>query len=72
MADEPTGNLDSTSSVEIMTLFRRLNRDQGITVMVVTHATDVAAWSNRIVSFRDGLIIGDRATADVFPEEVSP
>jgi putative ABC transport system ATP-binding protein len=67
MADEPTGNLDSASSVEIMTLFRQLNRDQGITVIVVTHATDVAAWSDRIVSFRDGLIIDDRPAAEVFP-----
>ena len=61
MADEPTGNLDSASSVEIMTLFRHLNRDSGITVVVVTHATDIAAWSDRIVTFRDGLIIDDRA-----------
>ncbi len=67
MADEPTGNLDSASSVEIMTLFRRLNREQGITVIVVTHATDVAAWSSRVVSFRDGLIIDNRPAAEVFP-----
>jgi putative ABC transport system ATP-binding protein len=67
MADEPTGNLDSASSVEIMTLFRRLNRDRHITVIVVTHATDVAAWSDRIVSFRDGLIIDDRPAGEVFP-----
>jgi ABC-type lipoprotein export system ATPase subunit len=65
MADEPTGNLDSASSVEIMTLFRHLNKDSGITVVVVTHATDVAAWSDRIVTFRDGLIIDDRASQDV-------
>ena len=48
MADEPTGNLDSASSIEIMTLFRHLNRDNGITVIVVTHATEIAAWSSRI------------------------
>ena len=60
MADEPTGNLDSSSSVEIMTLFRNLNRESGITVVVVTHAMDIAAWSDRIVTFRDGLIIDDR------------
>jgi putative ABC transport system ATP-binding protein len=70
MADEPTGNLDSASSVEIMTLFRRLNRDQGLTLMVVTHAPDVAAWSDRIVSFRDGRIIDDRPAAEVFPPAV--
>jgi putative ABC transport system ATP-binding protein len=65
MADEPTGNLDSASSVEIMTLFRDLNRDSGITVVLVTHATDVSAWSERIVTFRDGLIIDDRSSRDV-------
>jgi putative ABC transport system ATP-binding protein len=65
MADEPTGNLDSSSSVEIMTLFRNLNRESGITVVVVTHATDVAAWSDRIVTFRDGLIIDDRPSREV-------
>ncbi|MGA2380999.1 MAG: ABC transporter ATP-binding protein [Spirochaetia bacterium] len=70
MADEPTGNLDSASSEEIMTLFRHLNRDNGITVVVVTHATDIAAWSDRIVTFRDGLIIDDRAAQDVLAAPV--
>jgi putative ABC transport system ATP-binding protein len=65
MADEPTGNLDSASSVEIMTLFRKLNRESDITVVVVTHAVDVAAWSNRIVTFRDGLIVDDRPSQEV-------
>ncbi len=65
MADEPTGNLDSASSVEIMTLFRHLNRDNGITIIVVTHATDVAAWTDRVVTFRDGLIIDDRPAREV-------
>jgi putative ABC transport system ATP-binding protein len=65
MADEPTGNLDSASSVEIMTLFQHLNRDNGITVVVVTHATDIAAWSDRIVTFKDGLIVDDRASREV-------
>ncbi len=65
MADEPTGNLDSASSVEIMTLFRELNQEAGITVVLVTHATDVAAWSERIVTFRDGLIIDDRPSREV-------
>jgi putative ABC transport system ATP-binding protein len=60
MADEPTGNLDSASSVEIMTLFQHLNRENGITVVVVTHANEIAAWSGRIVTFRDGLIVDDR------------
>jgi putative ABC transport system ATP-binding protein len=65
MADEPTGNLDSASSVEIMTLFRHLNQDSGITVIVVTHAPDVASWSERVVTFRDGLIIDDQLTKDI-------
>jgi putative ABC transport system ATP-binding protein len=70
MADEPTGNLDSTSSEEIMTLFRHLNKDNGITVVVVTHATDIAAWSDRIVTFRDGLIIDDRSSQEVLANPV--
>lgn len=60
MADEPTGNLDSASSIEIMTLFRDLNANNRITIILVTHATDVATWAKRIVSFKDGLIIEDR------------
>ena len=68
MADEPTGNLDSASSVEIMTLFRHLNRDSGITVVLVTHATDIAAWSKRIVTFRDGTITDDRPVHGVLPD----
>lgn len=59
MADEPTGNLDSASSIEIMSLFRDLNAKNKITIILVTHATDVATWAKRIVSFKDGLIIDD-------------
>ncbi|HET6451627.1 MAG TPA: ABC transporter ATP-binding protein, partial [Spirochaetia bacterium] len=59
MADEPTGNLDSTSSEEIMNLFRRLNRESGITVVVVTHSPEIAAWSKRVVTFKDGIIVDD-------------
>ena len=70
MADEPTGNLDSASSVEIMMLFRGLNHEHGITVIVVTHDLDVAAWAGRVVTFKDGLIIDDRASADVIPAAV--
>jgi len=64
MADEPTGNLDSASSVEIMTLFQHLNRDNGITIIVVTHATEIAAWATRVVTFRDGSIIEDRPSEE--------
>ena len=64
MADEPTGNLDSASSIEIMNLFKHVNEDNGITVIVVTHATEIAAWSGRIVTFRDGLIVEDRPATE--------
>jgi putative ABC transport system ATP-binding protein len=61
LADEPTGNLDSRTSVEIMNLFRQLNREEGITVAVVTHEPDIAAFGRRHVMFRDGLIVHDAA-----------
>jgi putative ABC transport system ATP-binding protein len=56
LADEPTGNLDSARSLEIMDLLSALNRDQGITVIMVTHESDMAAYAKRIVRFKDGLI----------------
>jgi putative ABC transport system ATP-binding protein len=58
LADEPTGNLDSTSSVEIMELFTALNQE-GVTVIVVTHENDIAQFTNRIIRFRDGQLISD-------------
>ncbi len=58
LADEPTGNLDSATSEEIMNLFTSLNR-QGITIIMVTHEADVAAYAGRRITFRDGQIIGD-------------
>ena len=70
MADEPTGNLDSASSVEIMTLFRHVNQDQHITVVVVTHDVNVAAWSQRVIIFKDGQLTQDRRVEDVVPEAV--
>jgi len=59
LADEPTGNLDSSNSAEIMDVLTDLNRQQGITVIVVTHDPDVAAYADRTVTFRDGVIISD-------------
>jgi putative ABC transport system ATP-binding protein len=61
LADEPTGNLDSARSLEIMDLLRALNRDHGITIVMVTHEPDMAACAKRIVHFRDGLIESDDA-----------
>ncbi len=61
LADEPTGALDTKSSQEVMRLFTRLNREAGITVMLVTHESDVAAYARRIVTFRDGLVTSDVA-----------
>ena len=60
LADEPTGSLDSRSSIEIMTHFQRLNRQYGMTIVMVTHEPDIAAHANRIVRFRDGRILDDR------------
>jgi putative ABC transport system ATP-binding protein len=59
LADEPTGNLDSATSGEIMGLFQRLNRDQGITVVLVTHETDIAEYAMRQIHFKDGLVVSD-------------
>ena len=63
LADEPTGALDSASSEDVMALFKRLNAERGITVMLVTHEPDVAAHARRLVTFRDGVIISDAPTA---------
>jgi putative ABC transport system ATP-binding protein len=59
LADEPTGALDTGSSQEVMNLFTQLNEEAGITIMLVTHEPDVAAYARRIVTFRDGLITSD-------------
>lgn len=59
MADEPTGNLDSKTSDEIMSLFCKLNDEDGITIILVTHEPDVAAYAKRILHFRDGVIMDD-------------
>jgi putative ABC transport system ATP-binding protein len=60
MADEPTGNLDSKTSDEIMRLFQKLNSEKGITIILVTHEPDVAAFAKRELLFRDGRILEDR------------
>lgn len=59
LADEPTGNLDSKTSEEIMAIFQRLNRDLGITIIMITHEPDIATFAKRNILFRDGKIIDD-------------
>jgi putative ABC transport system ATP-binding protein len=60
LADEPTGNLDSRTSAEIMSILSALNRDRGITIVMVTHDADIAAYARRHVFFRDGRVERDR------------
>jgi len=64
LADEPTGNLDSRTSVEVMGIFQRLNIEQGITIMLITHESDIAEYATRVVSFRDGRIVKDAPVAN--------
>jgi putative ABC transport system ATP-binding protein len=59
LADEPTGNLDSATSAEILAILRRLNRERGLTVVLVTHEPDIAAAAERVITFRDGQVIAD-------------
>jgi putative ABC transport system ATP-binding protein len=61
LADEPTGNLDSRTSIEVMEIFQRLNREQGITLVLVTHESDIAEYAKRVVVFKDGKIRKDYA-----------
>jgi putative ABC transport system ATP-binding protein len=60
LADEPTGNLDTKTSIEVMDIFQRLNRESGITVLLITHEQDIAEYGTRIVTFRDGLVVADK------------
>jgi putative ABC transport system ATP-binding protein len=61
LADEPTGNLDTRTSIEVMGLVQRLNLERGITVLLITHEVDIAEYGTRIVTFRDGQVVADRA-----------
>jgi putative ABC transport system ATP-binding protein len=60
LADEPTGNLDTKTSIEVMGIFQRLNRERGITVVLITHEVDIAEYGTRNVTFRDGRVVADR------------
>ncbi|MDX2160132.1 MAG: ABC transporter ATP-binding protein [bacterium] len=64
LADEPTGNLDSRSGTEVMQIFQRLNREEGITVVFVTHDSWIARHTNRVVILRDGKVVTDREVAN--------
>ena len=68
LADEPTGNLDTRTSYEIMNTLVSLNRQQGVTIVVVTHEPDIAAFADRIVTMRDGDIISDQPTLQRVPQ----
>ncbi len=63
LADEPTGNLDTRTSYEVLALLQRLNREAGITVVVVTHEHDIAACASRVITMRDGLVLSDEFSA---------
>ena len=63
LADEPTGNLDTEMSREIMSVFTRLHREQGVTIVLVTHEPDIATYAERQITFRDGQIVSDTRTA---------
>src|SRR6266545_2578628 len=59
LADEPTGALDSKTSAEIMNILQRLNREQGLTVVLVTHEADIAAYARRVLTMCDGVVVSD-------------
>ena len=62
LADEPTGNLDTKTSIEVMEIFQRLRQERGITVILITHEREIAEFGTRIVNFLDGLIVSDQPT----------
>ena len=62
LADEPTGNLDSKTSMEVMDIFQRLNRDLGITIIMITHEPDIATFAKRNILFKDGSVVDDSVT----------
>jgi putative ABC transport system ATP-binding protein len=63
LADEPTGNLDTRTSIEVMDIFQRLNRERGLTIVLVTHEPDIAQYASRTIAFRDGRVQRDQPSA---------
>ena len=72
MGDEPTGNLDSKRSAEVLAMLRRLNEDRGQTIILVTHDPEVGAACDRIVRMRDGLIVCDERKPATLTNEAEP
>ncbi len=72
LADEPTGNLDTQSGSDIMDIIHRLHKDDGITVLIVTHDPEIAASTNRIVSMRDGYMVSDQTSQEYFRSRSAP
>jgi macrolide transport system ATP-binding/permease protein len=62
LADEPTGNLDTQNSNEIMAIIRRLNEEQGLTIIIVTHEAEMATYADRVITLRDGIVVSDQRT----------
>ena len=60
LADEPTGNLDTATSHEVMEVFAKLRAERGITIVVITHERDIAAWGTRTIDFKDGVVVSDQ------------
>ncbi len=60
LADEPTGNLDTTTSHEVMEVFAQLRAERGLTIVVITHERDIAAWGTRTIDFKDGVVVQDQ------------
>ena len=64
LADEPTGNLDTKTSIELMGIFQQLNRERNITVVLITHEHDIAEYGTRTAAFRDGVVVKDDPVAN--------
>jgi ABC-type lipoprotein export system ATPase subunit len=69
LADEPTGNLDSRTGLDVIALFQRLNRERGVSVVLVTHESDVAGFAGRVITMRDGRVVSDVRQAPALARE---